>query len=347
MHHTLRRTRPLNVAPYGSRRRAERALRAIFGGMTVATILTAAVACDKQAQGEPNDVPSPPQTSLAGKPTVLFQLFGDPADPRLLPVAIMGHGRLTPITLDGSGWRTFDKLYFKPGARMTVYHDGTPMTVAVVQRGMWADGPPLYALPGCRTPRPMSAVKLDSVPGEMTSLDLIGTSDPVPPATRPALIAADQDSARAFAERVASRAALLPAARAEMDLSVRAMHTGTTGLPTLMATFLEKPSSAGLRPRQVFALGDSSAAGYEVTFYHAPRDSTPEFRRLVDHLDLTGDGVDEVVLEGWTSGADSYPIVLKYINGRWHELARGAGSWCADAPRHESPLHVSGIPGVH
>ena len=315
--------------------------------MAVATILTAAVACDKRAQGEPLDEAPRPQTSLAGKPTVLFQLFGDPADPRLLPVAIMGHGRLSPITLDASGWRTFDKLYFKPGARMSVYHDGSPLTVAVVQRGMWTGGTPLYRLPGCRAPRPMAAVKLDSVPDEMTSLDLIGTSDSVPPATRPALTATDQDSARAFAERVARRAALLPAARSEMDLSVRAMHTGTSGMPTLLATFLEKPSSFGLRPRQVFALGDSTAAGYDVTFYHAPRDSTPEFRRLVDHLDLTGDGVDEVVLEGWKTGGDSYPIVLKYTNGRWHELARGAGTWCADPPRRDSPLHLGGIPGVN
>jgi hypothetical protein len=314
--------------------------------MTLATILTAAVACDKRAQGEPVEAPPRPQTSLAGKPTVLFQLFGDPTDPRLLPVAIMGHGRLSPITLDATGWRTFDKLYFKPGARMTVYHDGSPMTVAVVERGMWTGGTPLYRLPGCRAPRPMAAVKLDSVPDEMTSLDLIGTSDSVPPAARPALTPADQDSARAFAERVASKASLLPAARAEMDLSVRAMQTGTTGMPTLMATFLEKPSSSGLRPRQVFALADSAPTGYDVTFYHAPRDSTPEFRRLVDHLDLTGDGVDEVVLEGWKPGGDSYPIVLKYVNGRWHELARGAGTWCADAPRRESPLHLGRIPGV-
>jgi hypothetical protein len=346
MHHTLRRTRTHNVTPHRLSLRAEGGLRAIFGVMAVATILTAVVACDKRAQGEPVDPAPRRQTSLAGKPTVLFQLFGDPADPRLLPVAVMGHGRLSPIILDGSGWRTFDKLYFKPGARMAVYHDGSPLTVAVVQRGMWTGGTPLYRLPGCRAPRPMAAVKLDSVPEEMTSLDLIGTSDSVPLATRPALTTADLDSARAFAERVAKRAALLPAARSEMDLNVRAMHTGTSGMPTLLATFMEKPAAFGLRPRQVFALGDSAAAGYDVTFYHAPRDSTPEFRRMVDHLDFTGDGVDEVVLEGWKTGGDSYPIVLKYTNGRWHELARGAGTWCADPPRRESPLHVR-VPGVN
>jgi len=314
--------------------------------MTVATILTAAVACDKRAQGEPVDAVPRPQTSLAGKPTVLFQVFGDPADPRLLPVATMGHGRVSPIQLDAEGWRTFDKLYFKPGTRMTVYHDGVPMTTAVVQRGMWTGGAALYRLPGCRAPRPMAAVKLDSIPEEMTSLDLIGTSDPIPEARRAVLTEADQDSARALAERVAKRAMLLPAARAEMNLSVLSMPTGVTSMPTLLATFMEKPSAAGLRPRQVFALADSAATGYEMTFYHAPRDSTPEFRRLVDHVDLTGDGVDEVVLEGWKPGSDSYPIVLKFINGGWHELARGAGSWCADAPRQKSPLDIGARLGI-
>ena len=314
--------------------------------MTVATILTAAVACDKRAQGEPVDAPARPQTSLAGKPTVLFQLFGDPADARLLPVATMGHGRVSPINLNGDGWRTFDKLYFKPGSRMTVYQDGVPMTTAVVERGMWSGGTVLYKLPGCRVPRPMAAVKLDSVPEEMTTLDLVATSDPVPDAKRAPLTGADQDSARALAERVAGRAALLPAARSEMDLSVRALHTGVSSMPTLLASFMEKPTSVGLRPRQVFALADSALARFDITYYQAPRDSSPEFRRLVDHVDLTGDGVDEIILEGWRPGSDTYPIVLKFVNGGWHELTRGSGTWCADVPRRASPIDIGARLGI-
>jgi hypothetical protein len=301
--------------------------------MAVATILTAAVGCDKRAHGESLDAPRIRQTSLAGKPTVLFQLFGDPADPRLLPVAVMGHGRLTPIALDVEGWRTFDRLYFKPGSRVTIYHDGGALTSAVVQRGMWTAGAPLYRLPGCHAPMPMASAKLDSVPPEMASLDLVGTSDPLPPTPRPATTDADGDSAQAAAMLVAKRVGIMPAMRAEMDLSALAFHTGTSSRPTLLVSFMEKPTAYGLRPRQAFALADSTATGYGVTFLHAPRDSTPEFRRLVDHVDLTGDGVDEVVLEGWKSGSDSYPIVLKYVNGSWHELARGAASWCTDA-RH-------------
>ena len=99
-----------------------RGLRAIFGGAAAASILTAAVGCDKHAEGE--TAPVMQQTSLAGKPTVLFLLFGDHNDPRILPVATIGHGRISPITLDAEGWRKFDALYFTTGAEIPVYREG-------------------------------------------------------------------------------------------------------------------------------------------------------------------------------------------------------------------------------
>ena len=54
------------------------------------------------------------------------------------------------------------------------------------------------------------------------------------------------------------------------------------------------------------------------------------YRRFVDHLDLDGDGVDEVVLEGWQYGGDTYPMILRYKDGLWREVLRGASSWCID-----------------
>ena len=63
---------------------------------------------------------------------------------------------------------------------------------------------------------------------------------------------------------------------------------------------------------------------------HSAEDSLPEFRRLIDHADITGDGVDELLLEGWENGGDSYLLFLRFTNGKWREMARGATSWCAD-----------------
>jgi hypothetical protein len=64
-----------------------------------------------------------------------------------------------------------------------------------------------------------------------------------------------------------------------------------------------------------------------------PQDTVREYRRLIDHLDLTGDGVDEIVLEGWHTGSDSFLVFLHYHDGHWREIARGATSWCGDPPK--------------
>jgi hypothetical protein len=292
------------------------------------------VGCDKRAEGEV--APVKQQTSLAGRPTVLFLLFGDHNDPRLLPVATIGHGRVTPITLDADGWRKFDGLYFKAGAQMAVYRHGASLGNAVVRRGMWDGDQPLYKLPGCRALRPLAAVTLAAAPADVVTLELMGTSDPLPPpATRADVPAALADSARELAARVAGREGLSATDRADLELTVTAFHTGATSRPTLVGAYSERGGGGtGANARHVFMLADSTGTGgYDATYVHTAKDSVPEFRRLIDHVDLTGDGVDEIVLEGWRAGGDTYLVIMKYDGGRWRETARGGTSWCADEPK--------------
>jgi hypothetical protein len=80
----------------------------------------------------------------------------------------------------------------------------------------------------------------------------------------------------------------------------------------------------------VFAIADRSGDRYAATFTHAVNASTVTamYRRYVDHLDLTGDGVDEIVLEGWQAGGDTYLMVLGFREGKWTEVFRGSSSWC-------------------
>lgn len=336
MHLNLRQTRHIDRRSPVARHAVAHRLRAIFGGAVVASILTAAVGCDKRANGEASEAPRKLQTSLAGKPTVLFLLFGDRNDPRLLPVATIGHGNVTPITLDAGGWRNFDQLYFKTGAQVAVYRHGTSYANAAIRRGMWSGSEPLYKLPGCRALRPLAAAELPSAPDGVTSLEMLSTSDPLPPLAKyPAPTKADLDSARAVAARVGERGGLMGGARAELEMNVGAMYTGVSAKPTLVASYMEKGAETDPNARHFFILADSAGAdgAYVSTFLHSAKDSVPEFRRLIDHVDLTGDGVDEIVLEGWSAGSDSYLVVMKYVSGKWREIARGANSWCADAPK--------------
>ena len=45
---------------------------------------------------------------------------------------------------------------------------------------------------------------------------------------------------------------------------------------------------------------------------------------------MTGDGVDEILLEGWQFGGDTFLTVLGWKNGKWGEVYRARSNWCLD-----------------
>lgn len=328
MHPILHRPTPASGSPAGTRR--VRALRAIFGGVALAGMVTAAQGCDKRAAS----APVLHKTSIASKPPMLFLLFGDRTDPRVLPLATLAGGHIAPVTLDATGWRQFDSIYFAPGAPIPVYRNGRPLTMATIRRGMWSEPTPLYTLPNCRSLKPLGAASI-TLSDPPLSLEYLATSEPLTLAKGTAASAtpADLDSARAVASRAAQRQGFTKADRAELDLTVQAIATGATSRPTLVASYSEKGGSSGTpgRPaRHLFVIADAALEGYAPTFVYSAHDSVPEFRRYIDHVDLTGDGMDEIVLEGWKEGGESYLIVLQFAGAKWKEVARGAANWCAD-----------------
>ena len=330
MHPLLQQPRARDTRPFSEHPKIT--IRRIFGAAVVASILTLAVGCNKRA---PEEVIEAKHTSLAGKPRALLFIFGDRADPRVLPVATLSEGMIKQISLDSSGWHNFDHIYFPAGVKLAAYADGKSIGDALVRRGMWDTGTPLYKLPGCRSLRPLAAATIDSAPANVM-VEVLATSDALPVAPpRPALVPADLDSARALATRVSQHEGLTNAARSELDEVVHSFYTGATPHPTLVGSFLERGSGLNGKPRHVFVIGDylDTANGYVQTYAHVPQDTAREYRRLIDHLDLTGDGVDEIVLEGWRTAGDSYLVFLQYRSGHWLEVARSATSWCNDAKK--------------
>ena len=332
MHPLLQRQRVQRGNEHDSHR-AFRRLRAIFGAAAIASILSLAAGCDKR---DAAPVKTLPQTSLTNKPRTLFFLFGDKSDPRVLPLATLADGKIKPIVLDAAGWHKFDELYFTAGARLPLLEGGISVGDAVVRRGMWDGKDPLYKLPGCKALRPLGAVTLSGNPTSAVMLELLALSDPLPATpTRPAATKADYDSAAALAVRIGQHEGLTNAARSELNQVLTVLPTGTTSRPTLLGSYMERGSGVNGKPRHVFILGDysDSTRSYVQSFVHVPGDTAREFRRLIDHADLTGDGVDEIVLEGWRNGGDSYLVFMQYRIGRWREVARGATSWCADSAK--------------
>lgn len=277
-----------------------------------------------------------PALDLTAKPDILFQVFGEREDPRMIPVAVLRDGTIGRIELDADGWRAFDGLYTRSTAKVTLYQDGRAAGGATVRQGMWEkEGEPLYSLPSCRVLTPLAAMTLDAgVKAGYTVEYLASNAQLGRERTGPSMPAdVANRAAREVAYGVGDRATIPASSLDSLDFRAVAIHTGATPEPTLVASFIDPGASEGAAEgdaRHVFAIADRAGDRYAATFAHAVNGPAANamYRRYVDHLDLTGDGIDEIILEGWVSGGDTYLMVLGHKDGAWSEVFRGRSSWC-------------------
>lgn len=321
--------------------------RAWRGAMLAATILTAASACDKLTPAfaarsdRPPHVAVPPDTlDISGRPRMLYQVFGERSDPRMLPVAALTDGILRPLTFSDEGWRVFDRTYHQPGALYTLYRDGRATGTARVMRPMWdASGAPLYSLPHCARPTPLAAARVKAPPPLGYMVEFLATDAPLPtPARR--IARGQQTGARdplAAAQRIAAAVAqstgLPMELLATLDFDAATVATGVGETPTLVLSLVDAEAGTDQSANGIhlFALADRVGTEIIPSYARVVRGDGPgQYRRYVDHLDLTGDGVDELVLEGWTEGQESYLLILQFQRGRWAEVFRGRTNWCLD-----------------
>lgn len=311
--------------------------------------LVSAPGCDKSASATPPaDAIAPagaPALDIAARPQLLFQVFGDRAALRVLPLAAVVNGALKPIGLTSRGWHVLDSLYFQPGSTYPVYHDDVDVGVITVTRGMWLPGQaPLYPLNGCSAPRPMGAATIAFRTARSEPyLELMASSAPLakhaPSAIKLLTEAEVAVLGRAVGHEAGKAAGIEPAELDSLDFHARLIVTGASADPTLLVSFID-PNSGDLGPgtghtTHLFALAQKSAAGWVPAYRHTVSGDarTVEFRRIIDHADINGDGVDELVLESWRYGAGNEIVALAWRGGAWHETMRASQSWCLDPPK--------------
>jgi hypothetical protein len=307
----------------------------------IATILVAAAGCDKtkamlglRRPQEPEGPAPEARLDLTKRPNIVFQLFGERDDPRMVPMAAIVDGMLKPIQLTSSGWREFDAMYTRSNKTYPLYHDGEEIGQVRVRRGMWErEDEPLYSLPGCRTVTPLAAVSLETEARLSFTIEALAATTGV--VVRPKVLAKPpkglDERAQRLAYDVARSAGIDSAALRPSAFHFVAINTGATRSPTLVASFLDPESSdRNGSTAHVFALADDAGSGYQPTFKHTASGTvgSAEFRRYIDHLDINGDGIDEIVLEGWQFAGETFISVLGYANGGWSEVFRGPSSWC-------------------
>jgi hypothetical protein len=300
------------------------------------SILVLATGCDKAKKAD-EDRPPPPSIDVASKPTLVFQAFGSLDSTRLVPIAAIVNGELKPIVLPEPDWHQLDSAYFTAGTEYPVYRDGQPAGTVTVTRRMWEpDSEPLYTLPGCRVLRPMAAVTLKTRVALDPAFEFLSVSTPLK--SEPSRTQSPTDL------KAAVRAVALMALKSEQldsadidtaSFSAHAIHMASGTKATLVASQIDPNAGdtgpgAGHTTHFLIFGDDPDGKGYQVSYHHLESGEarTVEFQRLLDHLDLTGDGVDEVFVESWRYASRNELVVLSRINGKWHESLRVPQNWC-------------------
>jgi len=298
--------------------------------LLLATTLTVATACDKKESGS---------SALASRPNVLFQVFGPADDPRAMPLAFLDSAGPRAMDLAPAQWRQFDSLYARGGDSLTVYSQGKAVGSARVQRGMWEGGAPLYELAGCATPVPMASVRVAADAPVGSAVEFLASSGRLKEDTtirarslsiNPAEVLV---IARALALKEAQAAKIPTATLDSLDYRALAANTGSTEAPTIIASFVDPTggdASGRDAVRHLFLVADYINGGWATTYrnVYASASRTDALRRYMDRLDLTGDGVMEIVLDEYSLGGGAHPLVLRWRGGKWEELWRGRSDWC-------------------
>jgi hypothetical protein len=278
-----------------------------------------------------------PRTTEPPPSPVLFQVFGERSDARMLPVATLKDGRIQAIRGPAETWRAFDRNYSQAGLRYTLYRDGAAAGKVEVARGMWTGGTPLYSLPGCTQPTPLARVRVDPSVSTGYTVEFLASNAAL--GRRGAPIGATAGAvaqARATAMAAGARSGVARATLDSLDFRGVALHTGATTAPTVIGSFVDP--AAGLAEdasgaaAQVFVIADRGPRGYAPTLEHVVRagSAAAEYVRYVDHLDVDGDGLDEIFVERWRYAGRTALAVLSYRGGRWTEIFRARENWCLD-----------------
>ena len=320
--------------------------------VALATILTVATGCDKakefvragQTAGPPQLAPGE-ELDLARKPTLLFEVFGESSDPRMVPIAAIVAGELKPIRLTSAHWHRFDETYQRAGSRYSLYQNGIASGTVEVKRGMWSDtADALYALPGCATLTPMASVHVNGRFASDFTLEFLASNASL---GKPRIgVMMTQDSvnriARAVARDVAKSVGIKPEKLDSLSFHAMAFNTGAGTAPTIIASYIDAsaahPASIATRTTHLVIIADKDSSGtYHATFSHRINGplAAAAFRRYFDHLDIDDDGIDEIVLQGWQFGGDTFLSVLGWREHKWQEIYRTRANWCLDERKAE------------
>lgn len=307
----------------------------------IASILALLSACDKAEELPMPEAPRAPLTALSASSTVLFQVYGAKEEPRLLPLAVADGGHLAPLSLDGEGWRLLDSVFFAKGAKMPIYRNGAETGTVEIVRGMMSDEGELYSLPGCTSVIPQAVGRLAVRGNVEAAVEYLASTTPLTQPKEERRLPKDAETrGRSLARTVAEAKEVGAEELSALEFIGRWLPTGAgpSGL-TLMGSFVD-PIAGDAGPGaghsvMVLALAEDSAGTAITSYQHvsAGEARTVVFQRLLNHADLDGDGIDELLIEESTYAGRPEFVVLKHAGGKWRGVFRISQDWCLDAKK--------------
>jgi hypothetical protein len=85
----------------------------------------------------------------------------------------------------------------------------------------------------------------------------------------------------------------------------------------------------------LLAMAEDSAGTLNPSYQHVSSGAvrTVVIQRLLNHADLDGDGVDEILIEESKYAGAPEIAVLKYTQGKWRAVFRVSQDWCLEAAK--------------
>ncbi|MBX7119925.1 MAG: hypothetical protein K1X31_13110 [Gemmatimonadaceae bacterium] len=304
----------------------------------IASILALLSACDKPKAPPAAAAPDRPLTSLSAQSTILFNVFGDATAPRVVPIAVVEGGRVAELVLDAAGWRQLDSMFLAKGRTLTVYRDGAAAGEFTVTRPMFTDEGALYALPGCQLLVPQAEGRLSTELAPDALVDYIASSTPLAQTAQTERMPKDAaEKGRTLANTIAAAREVGPEELGHLNFDARWLPSGAgPAKRTLLASYLDASggdAGAGAgHSSMILALAEDSAGTLVPSYQHVSSGEARavDMQRLVNHADLDGDGVDELLIEEWKYAATPEIGVLKYAQGKWRMIFRVPNEWCLD-----------------
>ena len=264
--------------------------------------------------------------SAAAEETVVFAVQKYEAEAQIDPVAVITRGRYTAPPLGGdtaletARFKGFIRDFYRPGRKFRVLFGGGEAGSAEVRK---------YLEPGCVGMEASVTLQTSArLGGQVAALATNSGALGRGKSTRRAPTEAERAAVLELARRAFRRNKVSAARVEKMETNnLTAADLNGDGRAELIGSFIIT-GEFGVEDA-LLLIAEPGIDDFAVTldWFHHGQEADSHYRRLVDVLDLDGDGTAEVIAQGIYYESHDY-FIYKKQRGAWHVVYQGGGGGC-------------------